>query len=227
MSNNVKWSWGSRLAAVIVLAAGVGSANAAVIRGNAEPQFTANGFLSGLSWASTIVFSVLDTCIPAPGNTGACSVTVSSVTAALAPSGTPLFPIPAGGLVLAGSIHTSSTTGLVDAFDLPSITSNTFNGASVYGSFQGTAAIDWGIGDNNLPTALLSINILHCGAVETDFAVHEKHSSSYNTCTVGAFTSTIPATISITQVPEPGTVLLLLVAISALGYVRRRVAVRR
>lgn len=217
---STKGFWGSRLVAAVLLLGGLGAANAAVIRGNADPQFTSSGDLSGVFWTSTITFSIADGCV------SPCLISpiAASFTLASSQGGSPLvsqnFPLFAP---TSGAIH--RTAGVVDAFDTPLIGASTlftFNSGSLF--FTGFAWIDWGIDANNRETAQFFIQ--QCPSSSTNWYV--KH---YNTaCTPsfgGAAGSTIPATITVTQVPEPGAPLLLLTALSVLWFVRRRAALRR
>ena len=228
MSNKMKWSWGSRLAAAVVLAAGMGSANAAVIRGVADPQFTSSGFLSGVFWSSIITFTVDNSCIAGTG-TNTCAVSNVSATATLGPA-------PGAGnanvsltftLGLPASLTIHHTAGVVDAFDTLAAIGPSGLFVDPNPSFSGFAWVDWGIGAGNLPTAQFFIQQCTTSTYH-DNDTREKHYSTACTPSLGgAAGSTIPATITITQIPEPGVLVLLLAALSGLWYVRRRASPNR
>ncbi|MEO5766571.1 MAG: PEP-CTERM sorting domain-containing protein [Casimicrobiaceae bacterium] len=228
MSKRTRGSRGSLLAAATLLALSIGSAHAAVIRGNADPQFTLSGSLSGLYWSSTILFTVADTCIAGTG-TSSCAVSVTSATAALAGNVNVNLSFLAG-LPSMMSIH--HTAGMVDAFDAAVIgPSAMFTDPNL----TGFAWIDWGIGAGNLATAQLFIQQCSSHSDDDDDDHHDRSKGKSSTSCTPSFRaaagSTVPAVITITtqttQIPEPGALALLLTALSALWWVRRRGTLRK
>jgi hypothetical protein len=243
---------GSSVAAALIWLASVGSANAILVRGGIDPAFDllASGqyaALSDLYWTAEIQFNVDANCL-SPGNDVTCVVSGLDVTGRLSSISTPsnfqdvtFFTSPGPNsysldLRVNGS---GQVTGVAN--DVSPLTTNVpfgFAGANIPNLLNGNTWVQFDLaGDAQLIVALCEPltqpdNYSRTHSRTNFFSTSSGECGPQATCV----TSTDPTTgnsgtgfhaVTFTQVPEPGSLWLILAALSA-GWLtlrpRRRLA---
>jgi len=216
------------LAAVLLLA-GMGTASGVVIRGNADPLFGNGGVLNNIYWTSQIEFDVDASCIAGTGS-GSCAATNMSVIGTLGPN----VSTTTVNLTFSNepvSVNLTWVNGIVTGINTSPIGPSQF--FSYSGSVAGFAWIDWGIGGDGTLAELLIQNCLT--EVSTTQIPSFSLSSYQDDCgpvaeclpSLELAQNSVATRITITQIPEPGILLLLVVGLSALMFARQRANIRR
>jgi hypothetical protein len=227
VKNNLKRVLGYSFAIAFAWVASFGNANAILVKGHIDPLFGGSGVFSGVYWTGLLEFTDSDnscvsganadgvhTCTP---DAGSLSVTG---TLQLGPDTAVLdflfgAPTPVITVNVVGGVITGIQTGPIGPTDLFSL-----------GSLQGFGWLDFE--SNSMAQLLLQL----CPPL-SDFASFSTFSSSHSydcepsaDCTpnIQLTTASDPAVVTIEQIPEPATALLLLGALAAGWIVRRRSA---
>jgi hypothetical protein len=233
VKNNLKSVLGYSFAIAFAWAASFGNANAILVKGHIDPLFGGSGVASGVYWTALLEFTDSDnSCIAADG--------VQTCTP------------DAGSLSVTGTLQEGANTAVVDFLfggSTPTITVDVQGGVIqaiqtgpigptdliTLGSLQAFGWIDFEFGsffdsDNDSMARLL----LQLCPPPSDFASFSTFSSSHSyycqpaaDCTpnfqlVTEFSD--PALVTVEQIPEPATALLLLGALASGWIVRRRSA---
>lgn len=234
MKNNLKRVLGYSFAIAFAWVASFGNANAILVKGHIDPLFGGSGDASGVYWTALLEFTDSDnSCVSGANADGVHTCTPD-----------------AGSLSVTGTLQEGANTAVIDflfSSTSPTITVDVQGGVIqaiqtgpigptdlfTLGSLQGFAWIDFEFGSafdsDNASMAQLLLQLCPPSSdlvsVSTFGSGHSYDCEPSADCTPTAPTDfSDPALVTVEQIPEPATTLLLLGALAAGWIVRRRSA---